>query len=346
MSTMVTAARALCAAIAFSGAILSGAAEVHAAQPDDTSFGRIERLDPRFDALVPPDARLEVLAEGFAWLEGPAWDRAAGHLLFSDIPANTIHRWHPKDAVSVFMTPSGYTGSEPFPGREPGSNGLTFDGQGRLIIAEHGDRRLRRLEPDGAKTTLASRYQGRRLNSPNDAVVKSNGDIYFTDPPFGLPKTFDDPGKELPHQGVYRLTTDGTLSLLEASIRAPNGIAFSPDETVLYLTDVDPMRPAWLAYDVQPDGSITGGRVFHDAGTLTETRAGAPDGITVDADGNLYGAGPEGIYVFAPDGTHLGTVFTGVPTGNLAWGADGSTLFITADTRLLRMRLTARGVGF
>ena len=303
------------------------------------SFGLIERNDPRIDNILPKDAEVAVIAEGFHWLEGPAWNRDQDYLLFSDIPANSIYRWDPETGVSLFMQPSGYTGSEPFEGREPGSNGLTFDHQGRLTICEHGDRRIRRLEPDGSKTVLADRYQGKRFNSPNDAIYRSNGDLYFTDPPFGLPKAFDDPDKELGFNGVYRLTPEGKLHLLEDGIKAPNGIAFSPDEKTLYLTDVDPERMAWLAYDVADDGSIQRGRVFFSAMPWKDKRAGAPDGIKVDSDGNLYGAGPEGLYIFAADGTHLGTVFTGVPTGNLAWGEDGSTLFITADTRLLKLRV-------
>jgi gluconolactonase len=308
-----------------------------------TPFGVIVRHDARIDSILPRDARLEVIADGFNWLEGPVWNREQGHLLFSDIPANSIYRWDSESGVRLFMKPSGYSGSEPFEGREPGSNGLTFDATGRLVICEHGDRRIRRLEPDGSKTVLVERYRGKRLNSPNDAVYHSSGDLYFTDPPFGLPKAFDDPHKELGFSGVYRLTPDGKLHLLEDGIKAPNGIAFSPDEKTLYLTDVDPQRMAWLAYDVADDGSIRRGRVFFSAMRWKEKRAGAPDGIKVDTDGNLYGAGPEGLYIFAPDGTHLGTVFTGVPTGNLAWGEDGSTLFVTADAQVLRLRVLTSG---
>lgn len=306
----------------------------------------MERRDSRIDALVPPSARFDVLADGFHWLEGPVWDRRAGTLLFSDIPANTIHRWHPETGVSVFLSPSGYTGSEPFTGREPGSNGLTIDADGRLIIAEHGDRRIRRLEADGSRTTLVDRYQGKRLNSPNDLVLKSTGDLYFTDPPYGLPETFHDPQKELPFQGIYRLSAGGDLTLLEDGLKAPNGIAFSPDESVLYVTDTDPERPTWLAYTVLPDGTITDRRTICDARPWTARRRGTPDGIKVDAGGNLFAAGPEGVYVFAADGAHLGTLFTGVPTSNLAWGDDGTSLFVTAESRLLHLRTTTRGPGF
>lgn len=356
--------------------------------------GTLIRLDPRFDRLVPPDARLDKLADGLDWVEGPTWDRRGGFLLFTDIPANAVYKWQEGDGLSLFLKPSGYTGSAPFPGREPGANGLTFDSAGRLVLAEHGDRRVARLESDGRKTTLAARYQGRRLNSPNDLVYRSNGDLYFTDPPFGLPGTFDDAGKELPFQGVYRLKPDGELNLLTREIRAPNGIAFSPDEKTLYLTDVDPARSAWLAYDVLPDGTIANGRVLYDAtelshhgkgapergagarvaGATVEARgapaesgalsptsgshpsaapmepappsAGAPDGLKVDREGNLYGAGPGGVHVFAPDGTLLGIIVTGGATGNCAWGDDGSTLYITAGPALYRIRLGVKGAGF
>ncbi|MGE5850275.1 MAG: SMP-30/gluconolactonase/LRE family protein [Candidatus Methylomirabilota bacterium] len=306
----------------------------------------IRRLDPRFDRLVPQDATLEKLADGFAWVEGPVWNRPGGYLLFSDIPNNSVLKWQEGAGVSVFLKPSGYTGQLPFPGREPGSNGLTFDAAGRLVLAEHGDRRITRLEEGGRKSILADRYQGRRLNSPNDLVFKSNGDLYFTDPPFGLPKAFTDPQKELRFQGVYRLSTTGQLTLLTRGIKAPNGIAFSPDEKILYVTDVSPDRPAWLAYDVKADGTITNGRPFYDATPWKRANFGGPDGLKPDRDGNLFAARPGGINVIAPDGTLLGSIETGVPTSNVAWGDDGSVLYITGGTALYRIRLSTRGVGF
>ncbi len=306
----------------------------------------IVRLDPRFDALVPADAELERIADGFHWVEGPAWDRRRGYLLFSDVPANAIYRWDEATGTTLFLRPSGYTGIEPFRGREPGSNGLTFDPTDRLVVCEHGDRRITRIERSGEKTTLVDSYLGRRLNSPNDAVFRSNGDLYFTDPPFGLPDAFDDAAKQLPFSGVYRLTPDGGVTLLTDSIRAPNGIAFSPDEKLLYITDVHPERPAWLVYEVATDGTIRNGRLFRDAREWTHERPGGPDGLKVDERGNIYGAGPGGVFVFAPDGTHLGSFELGVPTGNVAWGEDGSTLFITASTAVYRVRLDVRGAGF
>lgn len=315
----------------------------------NTNSGRRERLDLRFDALVPSDISLDVLVdfgerEGPHWLEGPVWDRRNSYLLFSDVKANAIQRWERDRGVRLFMQPSGYTGEQPFAGEEPGSNGLAFDAEGRLLICEHGDRRIRRLEADGSKTVLVDHYQGRRLNSPNDLVCRSNGDIYFTDPPFGLPRQFDDPGRELSFSGVYRLSTGGDLTLLLDDLRAPNGIGFSPDEQTLYVADSDQNRSAWLAYPMQEDGTLGDGRVLLDV-----TRApglGGPDGLEVDHLGNIFGAGREAVFVLAADGTHLGTITMGAITTNAGWGEDGSTLFITTERRLLRLRLSTRGMGF
>jgi gluconolactonase len=309
-----------------------------------THLGNIERRDARLDKLVPKDAKLEKLGDGYTWTEGPVWNRKGNYLLFSDIPANAIMKWKAGAGMSLFLKPSGYTGSAPFTGREPGSNGLTYDAGGHLILCEHGDRRVARLERDGAKTTLADRYEGKRLNSPNDLAFKSNGDLYFTDPAYGLPKTFDDPQRELPFCGVYRLSKDGKVTLLTKDLKAPNGIAFSPDEKRLYVSDS--AQGLWMVYEVKADGTLASGRVFFDAKPWTQTRKGAPDGLKVDKHGNLFASGPEGIYVFAPDGTHLGTIETGVPTANCAWGDDGSTLYVTANTAVYRIRLTTKGAGF
>jgi gluconolactonase len=306
----------------------------------------IVRLDPRIDRLIPPHAALEKIADGFNWVEGPVWNRKERYLLFSDIPSNSVYKWEEGKGVSLFLRPSGYTGSSPFEGKEPGSNGLAFDVAGRLVLAQHGDRRVARLEKDGRLTVLAERYQGRRINSPNDLVFKSNGDLYFTDPPFGLAKTFDDPKKEVPFQGVYRLSKDGKLGLLLRDIKAPNGIAFSPDEKRLYVSDVNYERSAWLVYDVKEDGTIANGRVFADAGKWRKPPFFGPDGFKVDQEGNLFGARPGGISIFSPDGAHLGSIETAMPVSNVAWGEDGSTLYITGGTALYRIRLSTKGAGF
>ena len=274
------------------------------------------------------------------------WNRKENFLLFSDIPNNAIFKWQEGHRTSVFLTPSGYTGSTPFPGREPGSNGLTFDPSGRLVMCEHGDRRISRLEADGTKTTIVDRYEGKRLNSPNDLTFAANGDLYFTDPPFGLPKAFDDPTRELDFCGVYRFSVNGTLTLMTKEIKAPNGIAFSPDGKKAYVSNADPSNAIWIVYDVKDDGTFANGRVFFDATAWTKTKKGVPDGMKVDKAGNLFAAGPGGIHVFSPDGAHLGSFETGVPTANCAWGNDGSTLYIAANTAIFRVKTNTKGVGF
>ena len=303
----------------------------------------IERLDPRLDALVPRDAEPEEVASGFEWVEGPLWNRAENRLYLADIPRNRIVTWTEAGGVRPFLERSGYTGDAPFTGRAPGSNGMTFDREGRLVVCQHGDRRIVRLERGGTRTVLADRYDGKRLNSPNDAVFRRNGDMYFTDPPFGLPGTFDDPRKELPFQGVYRVTPDGTVTLLTKELRAPNGIAFSPDEKTLYVANADASRPVYMAYDLKGDGTLGPGRVFFDASAWVPEKKGLPDGIKVDVKGNLFAAGPGGLHIFAPDGSHLGTFRTGRLTSNCGWGGDGHDLFITADKVVYRVRLTTRG---
>jgi gluconolactonase len=307
---------------------------------------RIVRHDPRFDQLVPRGAVLEQAVDGYTWVEGPVWNRQGAYLLFSEIPSNSIYKWKEGTGVSLFLKPSGYSGSQPFPGPEPGSNGLAFDSAGRLVLCQHGDRRIARLEADGRKTTLADRYEGKRLNSPNDLVLKSNGDLYFTDPPFGLPKAAADPSKELSFQGVYRLSKEGQLTLLTKEVSAPNGIAFSPDEKTLYISNADPQRAVWLAFEVKSDGTLGNSRLFFDGTAWVRPGNGVPDGMKVDRRGNLFAAGPGGLHVFAPDGTHLGSILTRDKTSNCAWGDDGSALYITVSSAVYRLRLTTMGAGW
>lgn len=304
------------------------------------------RLDPRFDKLVPLNVKVERIVSGRAWVEGPVWNRKEKYLLFSDIPTNSIIKWQEGKGTSVFLKPSGYTGKAPFDGPEPGSNGLAYDPEGCLVSAEHGDRRIGRLEANGKKITLVDRYEGKRINSPNDVVFRSNGDLYFTDPPFGLPKSYDDPRKETPFQGVYKYSKDGKLTLLTNDIKAPNGIAFSPDEKKLYISNADPANAVWMVYDVKADGTIENGKVLFNATAWTKSKPGVPDGMKVDREGNIFGAGPGGIHVISPNGKHLGSIETGVPTGNLAWGEDGASLFITSNTNVYRLKLTTKGAGF
>lgn len=315
--------------------------------PAYAPLGSIIRKDPRFDRLVPRGAVIEKLAEGFDWSEGPIWVKSGGYLLFSDVPKNTVYRWKDGEATRVFLHPSGYTGATPR-GGEPGSNGLNLDAQGRLILCQHGDRRVARLAEDGKSfVTLADRYQGKRFNSPNDSVYASNGDLYFTDPPYGLLGKNSDPAKELDFNGVFRLSRDGVVTLLTREMTYPNGIALSPDEKTLYVANSDPDKAIWMAFPVRPDRTLAGGRVFSDTTAWAKQgRKGLPDGMKVDRDGNVFATGPGGVLVFAPDGTHLGTFDTGEATANCGWGEDGSTLFITADMYLGRVRLSTRGRGF
>jgi gluconolactonase len=303
------------------------------------------RLDPRFDALVPRDAVFEKLAGRFEWVEGPAWNARQGALYFSDIPANVVYRWREGSGIEVAVEQSGYSGAGTFSGREPGSNGLLFDAQGRLLLCQHGDRRIVRLESNGTRTILANRYEGKRLNSPNDLVWAPDGALWFTDPPFGLPRAFEDPAKELAWSGVYRLAPDGRLALATRELDAPNGLAFAPDGKTLYVSNADPERALWMAYDVLPGGRLGPGRVFFDATPFMTADSGSCDGLKTDDAGNLFATGPGGLWVFAADGTLLGKILTGVKTANCAFADGGATLYVTADTAIYRLRLRDPGVA-
>ncbi|MGH9812848.1 MAG: SMP-30/gluconolactonase/LRE family protein, partial [Candidatus Acidiferrales bacterium] len=314
---------------------------------------QIDRLDPAIDAIVGPNPKIWKLAEGFKFTEGPIWipDRGparrslgeGGYLLFSDPNSNIIYKYTSDGKLEVFRTPSGYSGADLADYGQPGSNGLTLDPQGRLTINEHGNHRVSRLEKDGKVTVLADSYQGKRLNSPNDLVYKSDGSLYFTDPPFGLPKFYDDPRKELSYSGVFRVSPDGRLTLLNADLKGPNGIAFSPDEKYLYVGNWDEQKKVVMRYEVQPDGTLANGMVFFDmTSALGED---ALDGIKLDQAGNLYVSGPGGLWVLSPDGKHLGTIYAPKHIHNMAWGdADGKTLYLCARSGLYRMRLGIPGV--
>lgn len=307
------------------------------------TVGSIERLDPRFDKLVPRDAVIEVLASGFIWAEGPAWLKDEQAIVFSDIPRNRVMRFKDGEGLSVFLEPAGFTGREPY-GSDRGSNGLTLDRQGHLISCEHGDRRVSRLTRGGGKRTVADNYRGKRFNSPNDCTVHSSGAIYFTDPPYGLPKGWDDERRELDFCGIYRVTADGTVTLVCDTMHRPNGICLSPDEKRLYVAQSDPEAPIWKVFEVKPDGTLDAGRTFFDGTKLfKERKKGLPDGLKVDLAGNVFATGPGGVLVFAPDGTHLGTILTGQATANCGFGGDGRTLYMTADSHLCRVRLTTTG---
>ncbi|MFQ5928224.1 MAG: SMP-30/gluconolactonase/LRE family protein [Acidobacteriota bacterium] len=308
--------------------------------PEPEGAGTILRIDPALDDIVSADAKIEKLAGGFGFTEGPVWIHE-GYLLFSDIPNNAIHKWTPEGTVSVFRKPSGYDGTEDL-GSSVGSNGLTLDKEGRLSICEHGNRRATRLEKDGTITVLADQYQGKRLNSPNDAVYKSDASLYFTDPPYGLAKQDEDPKKELDFNGIYRLS-DGKLQLLYKELTRPNGLAFSPDEKYLYVANSDRARKIWMRFEVEPDGSLAGEMVFYEV--TSEAEGGSPDGLKVDQQGNLYCTGPGGVWIFSVEARHLGTIKPLEVPANCAWGdADGKTLYMTARTGLYRIKLKIPGI--
>jgi gluconolactonase len=304
---------------------------------------KIQRMDPSLDAIVSPDAKIEKLAGGFLFTEGPVWVREGGYLLFSDPNNNVIYRWSSDEGVSVYRTHSGYSGTDIGEYEQPGSNGLTLDAEGRLTINEHGNRRVTRLEKNGQLTVLADRYEGKRLNSPNDLVYRSDGGLYFTDPPFGLPKFFDDPRKELPFSGVYCLI-HGELKLVSKDLTGPNGLAFSPDEKYLYVDNWDEKSKVVLRYEALPDGTLTNRIVFFDA--TKEPGEDAWDGLKVDVQGNVYASGPGGLWIISPEGKHLGTIVGPEHPHNLAWGGDDrKTLYLAAQTGLYRITLQIPGAG-
>jgi gluconolactonase len=286
--------------------------------------------------------RIEKLAQGFLFTEGPVW-HPDGYLLFSDPNANTIYRWSPEGRVSVYRAKSGYKGADVGEYGQPGSNGLTLDAEGRLTINEHGNRRVTRLEGNGSLTVLADRYEGKRLNSPNDLVYRSDGALYFTDPPFGLPKAFDDLRKELSYSGVFCLK-DGKLELAARDLTGPNGIAFSPDERFLYVTNWDPSKKVVMRYEVRPEScQLSNGKVFFDMTPAPGDEA--LDGMKVDREGHLFVSGPGGVWVLSPEGKHLGTIQAPELPANMAFGdADGRTLYMTARTGIYRIRLSHAGV--
>ncbi len=312
------------------------------------TIGSIDRKDPRIDMLIPKDAQIEVLAGGFKWTEGPVWDKKNNALLFTDIPNNRVVRWSAKDGISDFLKPSGYTGKEPFTGAEPGANGLAFDKAGNLILCQHGDRRMARLGKDGKSfETVVDKYMGKRFNSPNDLVFDKAGNLYFTDPPYGLPGQMKDPGKELDFQGVYRLNPKGELTLLTKEMTRPNGIGLSPDEKTLYVANSDPDKAIWMAFPIKDDGSLGAGKLIHDATELVKAKKpGLPDGLKVDQKGNIFATGPDGVFVFAADHTYLGKIVIGDRNANVGFGDDGSVLYICANDKLVRIKTKTKGLGF
>lgn len=310
------------------------------------TIGGVRRLDARLDAVVAPGAVIELLADGFVWSEGPVWVRDGGYLLFSDVPANIMHRWSEADGASVFLQPSGYDGPPTAGFREPGSNGLALDAAGALLVCDHGNRAISKVDlRTRQKTILLDRHDGNRFSSPNDLAVARSGGLYFTDPPYGLEGLNDSPLKETTFNGVYLRRADGSVAVIDDALSFPNGVALSPDERRLYVAVSDPKGPVIMAYDLDAEGLPTRRTVFFDAMDLHRAGGpGLPDGLCLDTEGRLYATGPGGVLVITPAGELLGVIETGRPVANCAFGEDGHTLFLTADDSLVRIRLKTSGL--
>ena len=308
------------------------------------NIGTIERLDPALDNIISANAKTEIIAEGFEWSEGPLWVEKHKMLLFSDVPMNTIYKWTEAKGKEVYLKPSGYTGTEPSVCKEPGSNGLTFDKNGELVLCQHGDRRMARMDapldkPEAKFITLADTYNGKRFSSPNDAVYNRAGELFFTDPPYGLQTQDDsDTKKEISFNGVYKVKANGEVILLVDSITRPNGIAFTPDEKKLIIACSDPARPNWYIYEVNGD-SLTNGKIFYNAAEEGKTMRGLPDGFKIDKNGNIFASGPGGIYIFNSEAKKLGMIKLENSASNCALSTDEKTLYITNDMYVLRVKL-------
>ena len=334
-------------AIGFVATLVGLVAGCNIQEPVDStveSGGSVVRIDPAFDLLVPINAEVEKVAGGFEFIEGPVWmPGEPGRLLFSDIPANTVYSWSEDEGSEVYLQPVLSDDSDT--GGTGGSNGLALDAQGRLVLCEHGNRRVALMEEDGSRTTLADRYNDKRLNSPNDIVFHSTGAGFFTDPPYGLEGQDESAVKEQPQNGIYRLDTDGTVTLLNTGLTRPNGIGLSPNERILYVANSDrPRNSLWMSYPVLDDLTLGEGTVFFDAKAMKQP--GIPDGMALDRAGNLYATGPGGVLVFDARGKHLGTITPNEVPSNVGWGDDGKTLYITAGTSLYRIKLNTNGLGF
>jgi gluconolactonase len=316
-------------------------------QPVASNFktiGSVERIMPELDAILDANAKIEVLAEGYTWSEGPLWLEKEGFLLFTDVPENKIYKWKEGEGASLYLTPSGFTGDKT-DSTEPGGNGLTLDANGNLVVCQHGDRRVARMtapigQPAPQFETLADKWNGKRFNSPNDLVFDRVGNLYFTDPPYGLKDHDKSKSKEIPFQGVYRRKSDGKLELLDSTMTRPNGIALTPDEKTLIVANSDPDYCYWKAFDIQANGTLTNARLFHDATTESKQgMKGLPDGLKISKQGTVFATGPGGVLVLNKDGVLLGRINTGEATANCALGKDEKVLYITPDSYLCRIPL-------
>jgi len=309
------------------------------------TIGSIERLDPALDSIISADAKIEVIADGFEWSEGPLWIEKHNMLLFSDVPMNTIYKWTEAKGKEVYLKPSGYTGSTPSVCKEPGSNGLTLDKNGNLVLCQHGDRQMGRMDapldkPEAKFISLANNYNGKKFNSPNDAVFTSWGELFFTDPPYGLQTQDDtDPKKEIPFNGVYRVTPDGKVTLVVDTITRPNGLAFFPGERELLVANSDPSKPNWYIINIGLD-TVMYAKLFYSAVEEAKTmKKGLPDGLKIDKNGNVFATGPGGVYIFNREGKKLGMIKFDEATSNCALSPDEKTLYVTNDMYVVRVKL-------
>ncbi len=311
-------------------------------QPAETDFGHIEKFDASLDAIIKSNASIEKIAEGFEWSEGPLWVQEKNMLLFSDVPADKVYKWTAAHGLELYLSPSGYTGKLPRMG-ERGANGLLLNANGKLILCQHGNRQIAIMDapldsPAAAFISMANAYNGKRFNSPNDAVFAANGDLYFTDPPYGLPTAGDaDPDKEIPFNGVYKLQPSGNVQLLVDSISRPNGIGLFPGDQQIIIANSDPAKPVWYLYNIVGD-AFTNGKIFYDA-SATKEKNGLPDGLKVDSKGNVFATGPGGIFIFNSKGVLLGKIHLNEAAANVALTPDEKILFITNDMYLLRIKM-------
>ena len=303
------------------------------------TIGSVERLSAEIEQYIPQNAIIEILAEGFDWSEGPVWVEELGAVLFSDVPNNKIYQWDEKKGLQVFRNPSGFTNIVPN-SKEQGSNGLTLDANNKLIICMHGDRRIARLDDWNKNdfTTIVGEFEGKLFNSPNDLVYSRNGDLYFTDPPYGFKNGDKDSLKQIPFNGVYKLSQTGELSLLVKDLKRPNGIALSNDESILYVTNSHAGNPGIMAYDLKADG-VSNGRLFFDGKALSKKDKGSFDGLKIHPSGTIFTTGPGGVLIINDRGTHLGTIRTEVRSANCAFGPEFKTLYMTSDNYLTRIKL-------
>ena len=310
--------------------------------------GRIDRWDPAMDSIVPKDWKIEKLADGFGWAEGPIWIKSGGYLLFTDVPGNKMWKWSEKGGLEKFLDPSGAATFDPAIWREAGANGLAIFDANSILLADTGNRGIQRLDlATKKKTPVAMSFEGKKFSSPNDVIRTKSGVLFFTDPPYGFKKFDDAPEKEIPFNGVYRMGTDGKVTAVEKELTRPNGVALSPDESVLYVAQSEGSKAIINAYSLDKDGNVTGKKLFNDTTDLAKPDApGAPDGLTVAADGTVFATGPGGVLVLSKDGKRLGRIWDGKQTANCKFGDDGRTLYMTSHDMLARIRLNIKGAGF